>query len=157
MKQSAFSPFDFSCKLQRNPLSETQTWCWGLYRPLHTHMQALLVPVIMMLVDPLTRVMYFCAVCQLPRCVFWLQSGSCIVRNVDEKWQAIITCHSCPLSLCITANRRALLKYAQPQIKTLFLFCFTFLKSNTQYKPKTLRPIFDQIDFLGPASFNLLQ
>ncbi len=77
----------------------------------HTHTQALLVPVIMTLVDPLTQVMYFCAVCQLPKCVFWLQSGSCIVGNVDEKWQAIITCHSCPLlSPCLTADRGMLLK-----------------------------------------------
>lgn len=94
---SQFSLFYLPCKLQRNPLSKSQPWCWGLYLPPHIHKQALLVAVIMMLVDSLTQAMYFCAVCELPKCVFWHQSGSCIVRNVDEKWQAIITCHSCPL------------------------------------------------------------
>lgn len=80
----------FSYKLQRNPLSNTPRHDVEEYTPhsthTHTHVcKALLVPVIMTLVDPLTQVMYFCAVCQLPKCVFWLQSGSCIVGNVDEK------------------------------------------------------------------------
>lgn len=84
--------FVFCCfpyKLQQNPLSKTPSHDVEDNTPhtthTHTHIQALLVLVIMTLVDPLTQVMYFCAVWQLPKCVFWLQSGSCIVGNVDEK------------------------------------------------------------------------
>lgn len=73
--------------MNREKATHTQT---------HTHTEVLLVYVFMTLLDLVTCVMYFCAVCQLPKCVFWLQSGSCIVRNVDEKWQAIITRHGCP-------------------------------------------------------------
>lgn len=53
-----------------DPLTRTHT-----HTQIHTNMQVLLVQEFMMLVDPLTLVMYFCAVCQLPKCVFWLKSG----------------------------------------------------------------------------------
>lgn len=65
------SAFFFLETSEEEPVLISQPWCWGLYPRLyihihtHTYIQALLVQVIMTLVDPLTQVMYFCAVCQL--------------------------------------------------------------------------------------------
>ncbi len=130
-----------------------QPWCWGLYphsSPL-VHICRLSWSQLSWCWSTLWPKWCISVQCvSSQKCVFWLQPGSCIVRNVDEKWQAIITCHGCPLlSPSLTTDRGDTLeKCPNPHRKPQLLFEKTkpplqlpanimdpFFRIFTQYKP----------------------